>query len=164
MSQLKKLKQSHLDTTKSFKWLGGLEVCPLRVTGKVTGFTGIDGVETSAGFKLVLSFFAAAASLGGGNSCEVPSTGSLGESGAVNVPSGILRDTGLLLEHTGALLFLRCLLFLLKTSPILSSHIIRPNINLLFYSCLVPSAGLSVGFTRTTSPLFKGDSSLALIL
>ena len=88
-----KLKQSHLDTTKPFKWLGGLEVGPLRVTGKPTGFTGIDGVETSAGFRLVLGFSAAAASLGCGNSCEVPGTGSLGGSRAVNVRSGILRDT-----------------------------------------------------------------------
>ena len=44
----------------SFKWLGGVEVRPLRVTGKPTGFTGIDVVETSAGFRLVLGFSAAA--------------------------------------------------------------------------------------------------------
>ena len=65
----------------------------------------------------MLGFSAEAASLGGGNSCEVPGTDSFGGSGAVNVPSGILRDTGLLPEHTGALLLLRCLLFLLKTHP-----------------------------------------------
>ena len=105
-----------------------MEVRPLRVTGKPTGFTGIDGVETSVGFRLVLGFSAAAASLGGGNSCEVPGTGSLGGSGAVNVPSGILRDTGLLLERTGSLLLLRCLLFLLKTRP---SSVLLGRVSLL---------------------------------
>jgi len=60
---------------------------------------------------------AAVASLGGENSCEVPGTGLLGGSGAVDVPSGILKDTGLLLEHTDSLLLLRCLLFILKIRP-----------------------------------------------
>ena len=67
MTQLKTQKK-YLDTKKSFIWLGGLEVRLLRVTGKPTGFTGMDGVETSAGFRLVLGFSAEEASLGGGNS------------------------------------------------------------------------------------------------
>ena len=65
----------------------------------------------------MFGFSAAVASLGGENSCEVPGTGLLGGSGAVDVTSGILKDTGLLLEHTDPLLLLRCLLFILKIRP-----------------------------------------------
>ena len=82
-----------------------------------TGFIGIDGIETSAGLRLVFGFSAAVASLGGENYCEVRGTGLLGGSGAVDVTSGILKDTGLLLEHTDPLLLLRCLLFILKIRP-----------------------------------------------
>ena len=48
--------KASLDTIKSFKWLGGL-----RVTGKPTGFIGIDGIDTSAGLRLVFGFSAAVA-------------------------------------------------------------------------------------------------------
>ena len=65
----------------------------------------------------MFGFSAAVASLGGENFCEVPGTGLLGGSGAVDVTSGILKDTGLLLEHTDPLLLLRCLLFILKIRP-----------------------------------------------
>ena len=51
-----------------------------------------------------------------------------------------------------------------KNSTILSSHIIRPHINLLFYSCLVPSTGFICWLARTTSSLLRGGSFLALIL
>ena len=127
---------------QSFKWLGGLEVQPLQVTSKPTGLTGIEGIETSKGLTLVLGFSATASSLGGGNSCEVPGTGSFRESGAVDVPSGMLRDKGLLLVTT-YWLFAASEVSPVpsENSPILNSHITRPHINLRFYSHLVPWAG-----------------------
>ena len=83
-------KKFYLSSGNPHSWTGlsmsCLEVRPLWVTGKPTGFSGIDGVETSAGFRLVLGFSAAAASLAGGNSCEVPGTGSLGGVGQWTSP------------------------------------------------------------------------------
>ena len=95
----------------------------------------------------MLGFSAAAASLGGGKSCEVPGTGSLGGSGAVDVSSGVMRDTVLLLEHTGPLLLLRCLLFLLKTRPssVLTSEDLTSTCFLT--RTLYHRPDLSVGFT-----------------
>ena len=158
-------KQSHLITTKSFRCPGGLEIRPLRVTGKLARITCADGTGTDAGLALVFVFpgrVASAFSLGSSTSCGLlvlagaDSTGVIGPRG---VTAGMLIGKSLLLLACGSLLLLRCLLFLLKTRPssVLTSY--DPTSTCCSTRALCHWPDLSVGFTRTTSPLLRGGSS-----
>ena len=140
------------------------------MTGKLTGFADVNGTGTSAGLTLLLGFLgglASARSLDGCTPGEV-----LGLAGAdltggtetLDVPSGMLIGTGLLLVHAGSLLLLRCLRFRLNTRPssVLTSYDLTSTC--CSTRALYHRPDLSVGFTRTTSPLLRGGSSLALML
>ena len=133
-------------------------------------YCGFVGTGISSGLALLFTWSLATdsmASVGSWTSWEVlhsPDIGLAGGTKLVGATPDELSTTGLVLAQNGSLLLRRCLIFLLKT---LTSSVLK-SYDLTSTCCstraLYHRPDLTVGLRRTTSPLFRDESSLALIL